>query len=61
MTDDEDALDGCAIDFKECEQTSNEAVEVMPLFADALDPNTPSTVEEAVEFWEQYAVSNGDS
>lgn len=58
---DDDALDGCSLDFKEEEQTADDAVEVMPLFADALDPNTPSTLEEAVEFWRRYAVPNGDS
>lgn len=57
----DDELDGCDIDFTECEQADDETVELMPLFADALDPDTPSTIEEAAEFWRQYAVPHRDT
>ena len=58
---DDDTIDGCELDFTEDEQADDETVELMPLFADALDPDTPSTVEEAAKFWRKYAVSNGDT
>lgn len=43
-------LDGCDIDFTE-ETVPNDEVELLTLFAEALDPNTDKTVEEAEEEW----------
>jgi hypothetical protein len=49
---DDDLLDGCELDFTE-DPTDDMTVELMPLFADALDPDTPKTVEEAKGEWEE--------
>lgn len=50
--DDDDFLDGCDIDMSE-DDTSEEEVELMPLFAEALDPENPKTVEEAEAEWQE--------
>ncbi len=48
--DDDDFLDGCDIDMSE-DATDDETVSLMPLFAEALDPNSPVTVEEVATAW----------
>lgn len=50
-TTDHNSVDGCDIDFTE-DPTSDEDVALFPLFADALDPATPKTVDEARAEWE---------
>ena len=47
---DNDYLDGCGIDFTE-DPTDDEAVELYPLFARALDPNDPKTIEDVEREW----------
>lgn len=49
---DDDFLDGCDIDLTEGSHLSDEDLELYPLFAEALDPNNPKTVEEAKNEWE---------
>lgn len=44
-------LDGCDIDFREDPLPDDES-DLFVLFADALDPNTDKTVEEAKAEWE---------
>lgn len=58
--DDDDELDGCEVDMS-LNPTSDEEVELMPMFAEALDPNSPVTVEQVGEEWRSGDVSNGDS
>jgi hypothetical protein len=49
-TPDDDQLDGCDLDFAE-DPTSDDAVELYPLFARALDPNDPKTVADVEREW----------
>lgn len=49
---DDDFLDGCDIDMSE-DNTTDEEVALFPLFAEALDPNNPKTVEEAESEWRE--------
>lgn len=49
-----DLLDGCSLDFTE-DPTDDETVELMPLFARALDPDDPATVEEVAAEWHALA------
>lgn len=49
---DDDTLDGCEIDFTQERQATDDEVELWPLFAEALDPNSPVTVEQAQADWE---------
>ena len=48
--EDDDFMDGCELDFAE-DPTDDETVELMPLFAEALDPSTDVTVEQAEAEW----------
>ena len=48
--DPDDLIDGCDIDFT-VDPTPDDEVELFPLFAEALDPSTPKTVEEAEADW----------
>lgn len=48
---DDDLIDGCDIDFTE-DPLPDEEVDLFVLFAEALDPNTSSTVEERKAEWE---------
>lgn len=48
-----DELDGCELDFKEGEQTSDEEVDLMPLFAEALDPESPVTIQDVEDEWRE--------
>jgi hypothetical protein len=43
-------LDGCDIDFAE-EALTEEEQELFPLFAEALDPDSPVTVEDVEREW----------
>lgn len=61
MPEDDDTVDGCDIDFKEDEQADDETVELMPLFAEAVDPDNPKTVEEAAEEWRELGLQNGNT
>lgn len=36
-----------------CDPLTDEEAELFPLFADALDPNTPTTVEERATEWQE--------
>lgn len=49
---DDDLLDGCELDFTEDALPEDEA-ELFVLFAEALDPNTSKTVDEARADWEE--------
>lgn len=51
--DDDDFLDGCELDFAADGATTDEEVELLPLFAEALDPNDPKTVEQAEAEWRE--------
>lgn len=48
--DDDDLLSGCDLDLSE-ESTTNEEVTYLPLFAEALDPNSNVTIEDVAEAW----------
>jgi len=48
--DDDDSLDGCELDFAE-DPTDDEAVELYPLFARALDPHDPKTIADVEAEW----------
>ncbi len=52
MIDDDDLLDGCDVDFTE-EELPEEESDLFVLFADALDPNTPSTIEQRETEWKE--------
>lgn len=56
----DDLLDGCEIDFAAEQQATDVEVELMPLFADALDPSTATTVEETAAKWQQLAGVQGE-
>jgi hypothetical protein len=47
---DPDDLDGCDLDFDE-NPTPDDAVELYPLFARALDPNDPKTIADVEREW----------
>jgi hypothetical protein len=49
--EDDDFLDGCSLDFTE-EPTPDDEVELTALFAEAINPNNPKTVEEQRDEWE---------
>jgi hypothetical protein len=53
--DDDDTLDGCELDFAEA--ASDDDPELTALFAEALDPSNPKTVEQVAAEWQ--AVFNG--
>lgn len=46
----DDDLDGCDADFAE-DALDDEETELFPLFAEALDPNSPVTVEDVEREW----------
>jgi len=48
-----DELDGCELDFKEGPQATDEEVELMPLFAEALDPDSPVTIQDVEDEWRE--------
>jgi hypothetical protein len=48
---DEDEVDGCDVDMT-AEPTPDEELDLLVLFADALDPNTPGDVESRKQEWE---------
>ena len=48
--DDDDLLSGCDLDLSE-ESTTNEEVTYLPLFAEALDPNSNVTIEDVAAAW----------
>jgi hypothetical protein len=50
--DDDDTIDGCDLDYAE-DPTSDEDLPYVALFAEALDPATPKTVEEAESEWRE--------
>jgi hypothetical protein len=50
-------LDGCDLDFVKAQLTDEEQ-ELFPLFAEALDPNNPKTVEEAEAEWRELFNAN---
>lgn len=52
---DDEFLDGCDADFTEDALPDDEA-ELFVLFAEALDPNTDKTVEEARAEWQELFV-----
>jgi hypothetical protein len=60
-TEDDDCRDGCDIDFTQEEQLDDEELELFSLFADALDPNTGKTVEEAKAEWEELFNASTES
>lgn len=49
---DNDLVDGCDVDF-EAEALPEEEQDLFVLFAEALDPDNPKTVEEAKADWEE--------
>lgn len=51
--DDDDFLDGCDIDFTLEPQADDDEVELWPLFAEALDPANPKTVEQVEQEWRE--------
>lgn len=52
MTEDDDLLDGCDVDFTE-DELAHEEQDLFVLFADALDPNTESTVKQRETEWKE--------
>lgn len=46
----DDTRDGCDLDFAE-QPTSNTEADLFPLFAEALDPASPKTVDEEAARW----------
>jgi hypothetical protein len=49
---DDDLLDGCDLDFT-VDPTPDDEADLFVLFAEALDPNNPKTVEEAKAEWDE--------
>lgn len=47
---DDNLLDGCELDFT-IDSTPDEEVELVTLFAEALDPNNPKTIAEVEAEW----------
>lgn len=45
-------LDGCELDFT-VDPTPDDEVDLLTLFAEALNPNNPKTVEEAEAEWRE--------
>lgn len=58
---DEEELDGCQAVLESDEATPDDHVEVMPLFAEALDPDSPVTVEDVVAEWGGENVPDRDT
>lgn len=52
MSDDDNLLDGCDADFT-VDPTPDAEADLFVLFAEALDPANPKTVEQAKADWEQ--------
>ena len=50
MSDDDDFMEGCDLDFTQ-EVTADEESGLFVLFAEALDPGDPKSVEEAEAEW----------
>lgn len=48
---DEDFIDGCDIDFAEA--ATDDDPELIALFAEALDPNNPKTIEQVKQEWSE--------
>lgn len=52
MVEDDDLLDGCDVDFTE-DELDPEEQDLFVLFADALDPNTESTIKQREAEWKE--------
>jgi hypothetical protein len=52
MDEDDDLLDGCDVDF-ETEALPDDEQDLFVLFAEALDPENPKTVEQAEAEWKE--------
>jgi len=57
----EEEVDGCSVVLESEDVTPDDHVEVMALFAEAVDPHSPVTVEDVVAEWGGENVSDGDT